>query len=249
MRFYAYRKEELMNRVKGTSKTASVAIIVFFAIAFFLAAATPSNAQSDKAQVLVDKAVAALEDFLKDPNMVWFRDNLKYTKGLMILPTIVKAGFFWGGSGGNGVLFSRDPKTNKWSGPAFYSLGSVSFGLQVGGQVSQVIMMILTQKGMEALYSSNVKIGGTASAAAGPVGVGTAGSTTLNMSADMLTFIRAKGAFVGAALDGALLVINDGYNKSYYGQTVRPVDIFITRDVNNPGSSELRAQLHEASIK
>ena len=238
-----------MNRVKGTTKTASVATIVIFAIAFFLTAATPSNAQSDKAQLLVDKAVVTIEDFLKDPNMTWFRDNLKYTKGLLILPTMVKGGFFWGGSGGNGVLFSRDPKTNKWSGPAFFSMGSVSFGLQIGAQVSAVIMMILTQKGMESLYSSNVKIGGTASAAAGPVGVGAAGSTALNMSADMLTFVRAKGAFVGAALDGALLVINDGYNKSYYGQTVRPVDIFVTRNVNNPGSSELRAQLQEASIK
>jgi lipid-binding SYLF domain-containing protein len=103
-----------MNRVKGTTKTASVAIIVIFAIAFFITATTPSNAQSDRAQVLVDKAVATLEGFLKDPNMIWFRDNLKYTKGLLILPTMVKGGFFWGGSGGNGVLFSRDPKTNEW---------------------------------------------------------------------------------------------------------------------------------------
>jgi lipid-binding SYLF domain-containing protein len=239
----------LMNRIKDTTKTASVAVIVMLTIAFFLTAVTPTNAQSDKAQLLVDKAVATLEDFLKDPNMIWFRDNLKYTKGLLIMPTMVKAGFFWGGSGGNGVMFSRDPKTNQWSGPAFYSMGSVSFGLQIGGQVSAVAMMILTQKGMESLYSSNVKIGGTTSAAAGPVGVGAAGSTALNMSADMLTFIRAKGAFVGAALDGALLVVNDGYNESYYGRTVRPVDIFVTRNVNNPGSSELRAQLQEASIK
>lgn len=238
-----------MIRVKGTSKTASAAIIVIFAIAFSLAAAAPSNAQSDKAQVLVDKAVDTFEAFLKDPNMAWFRDNLKYTKGLMILPTIVKAGFFWGGSGGNGVLFSRDPETNEWSGPAFYSMGSVSFGLQAGGQVSAMVMMILTRRGMESLYSSNVKIGATASAAAGPVGVGAEGSTALNMSADMLTFVRAKGAFVGAALDGALLVINDGYNKSYYGRTVRPVDIFVTGNVSNPGSSQLRAQLQEASIK
>jgi lipid-binding SYLF domain-containing protein len=238
-----------MNPIKEKTKTASVAIIVFFTIAFFLTSVTPSNAQSDRPQLLVDKAVTTLEDFMKDPNMTWFRDNLKYAKGLLILPTMVKAGFFFGGSGGNGVLFSRDPKTNNWSGPAFYSMGSVSFGIQVGGQVSEVIMMILTQKGMESLYTSNVKIGGTISAAAGPVGIGAEGSTALNMSADMLTFVRAKGAFVGAALDGALLVINGGYNQSYYGQTVRPVDIFVTRNVDNPRSSELRAQLQEASIK
>jgi lipid-binding SYLF domain-containing protein len=238
-----------MNPTKETTKTESVAIIVIFTIAFFLTAAAPSNAQSDRPQLLVDKAVTTLEDFLKDPNMVWFRDNLKYTKGLLILPTMVKGGFFLGGSGGNGVLFSRDPKTNQWSGPAFYSMGSVSFGVQIGAQVSEVIMMILSQRGMESLYSSNVKIGGTVSAAAGPVGIGAEGSTPLNMSADMLTFVRAKGAFLGAALDGALLVINGGYNHSYYGAAVRPVDIFLTGNVNNPGSSDLRAQLQEASIK
>ena len=221
--------------------------LFFAALAF---AVMPVSGQAeDKPQDIVDGAVTTLSNFSSDPNMTWFRDNLKYTKGLLIFPTMVKGGFFWGGSGGNGVLFSRDPKTNKWSGPAFFSMGSVSFGLQIGGQVSGVIMMILTQKGMESLYSSNVKIGGTASAAAGPVGVGAAGSTALNMSADMLTFVRAKGAFVGAALDGALMVINDGYNRSYYGKPARPVDIFVTRNVNNPGSSELRAQLHEASIK
>ena len=211
-----------MNRIKEKTKTASVTIIVMFTISFFLTSVTPSNAQSDRAQLLVDKSVTTLEDFLKDPNMAWFRDNLKYAKGLMILPTMVKAGFFLGGSGGNGVLFSRDPKTNKWSGPAFYSMGSVSFGIQIGGQVSEVIMMILSCRGMESLYTSNVKIGGTISAAAGPVGIGAEGSTPLNMSADMLTFVRAKGAFVGAALDGALLVINGGYNNSNasYGDTI-----------------------------
>lgn len=238
-----------MNRIKGATKTASLAIIVIFVVAFLFTAVTASNAQSDKAQLLVDKAGVTLDAFLKDPNMTWFRDNLKYTKGLLILPTIVKGGFFLGGSGGNGVLFARDPKTNKWSGPAFFSMGSVSFGLQIGGQVSEVVMMILTQRGMESLYSSNVKIGGTASAAAGPVGVGAEGSTALNMSADMLTFVRAKGAFVGVALDGALLKITEGYNRAYYGKTVRPVDIFVTRKVNNPGSSKLRAELQEASMK
>lgn len=238
-----------MNRIKETLKNASVAMIFILAMVFFLTAPAPLDAQSDKPQLLVDKAVTTLEDFLKDPNMTWFRDNLKYTKGLLILPTIIKGGFFLGGSGGNGVLFSRDSKTNKWSGPAFYSMGSVSFGFQIGGQVSEVVMMILSRRGMESLYRSNVKIGGTISAAAGPVGIGTEGSTALNMSADMITFVRAKGAFVGAALDGALLVINGGYNQSYYGQTVGPMDIFVTRNVNNPGASDLRAQLQKASIK
>lgn len=239
-----------MKPIKGPSIITLAAIVIIFTAALLLTAVTPSTAQSDdKAQLLVDKAGVTLDAFLKDPNMTWFRDNLKYTKGLLILPTIVKGGFFLGGSGGNGVLFARDPKTNKWSGPAFFSMGSVSFGLQIGGQVSEVVMMILTQRGMESLYSSNVKIGGTASAAAGPVGVGAEGSTALNMSADMLTFVRAKGAFVGVALDGALLKITEGYNRAYYGKTVRPVDIFVTRKVNNPGSSKLRAELQEASMK
>lgn len=239
-----------MARKKSSALAKPVFMILILSLGIIFAIGTPTNAwSSDKAQLLVDKASITFDHFINDPNMAWFRKNLKSAKGLFIIPALVKAGFIWGGSGGNGVLLVRDQKTGEWSQPGFYSMGSVSFGLQIGGEVAEFVMLIMTQRGLESLYSTNVKLGGTASVAAGPVGIGAEGSTPLNMSADMVSYIKAKGAFAGAALDGALLKTTDGFNKSYYGKAVRPVDIFVTRNVSNPGSDRLRAKLKAASMK
>jgi lipid-binding SYLF domain-containing protein len=94
---------------------------------------------------------------------------------------------------------------------------------------------------------SNVKLGGNASVAAGPVGIGVEGATPITMSADMVSFVRAKGAYAGASLDGALIKISNNANKAYYGEVVRPVDIFVKRTVSNSGSALLRNVLNRAS--
>jgi lipid-binding SYLF domain-containing protein len=231
------------------SRTKWVAPALAFALTagFFVNLPSHVLAEPTQEQVLVDKATITLNNFLKDPNMGWIRNNLQYAKGVFIVPTLVKAGFFWGGSGGDGVVLARDPKTNTWSQPGFYAMGSVSFGLQFGGEVAEVVMLIMTRRGMEALYSSNIKLGGAASVAAGPVGIGTEGATSITMSVDMLSFVRAKGAYAGVSMDGALIAILGNWNKNYYGQEVRPVDLFVNQSTANSGSLQLRETLRNAS--
>jgi lipid-binding SYLF domain-containing protein len=123
------------------------------------------------------------------------------------------------------------------------SLGSVSFGLQIGAESSEVIMQIRTQRGLESLYGTDFKLGGDTSVALGPVGVGAAGK---GVTADLVSFSRAQGAYAGLSLDGSMVKVSDDFNKDYYGKSVRPVDILVKKDVSNSGSARLRKALVKA---
>ena len=184
---------------------------------------------------LVDKAHATFQSFMVDSNMAYLKDHLREAKGLLIVPSMLKAGFWIGGSGGSGVLIVKDAKTGQWSQPAFYTLGSVSFGLQFGGEAAEVIMMVRTQKAVDKLLTSSFKLGGDTSIAVGPVGAG----AKSNVVADIFSFSRSKGAFAGIALDGAVISTRDKWNNAYYGKAVTPVDILVKRSASNPNSAEL----------
>ena len=212
------------------------------------AAASEATEDADATQqVLVDHASVTLGNFLNDAAMTYLQSNLKYAKGVLITPSLFKAAFWIGGSGGRALLMVRDPKTNQWSGPVFYTIGGGSLGLQFGASTSEIIMMVMTQPGLESLYATNFKLGGNVSVAAGPVGIGAEGATAPNLSADFLSFARSKGAFVGIALDGAVIAVSDDYNQAYYGKRIRPVDVLVQKNVYNPKSAGIRDQLSEAS--
>ena len=153
----------------------SVLIVLVLAILACATAPRPSD-QPLVQQLLVDESRVVVDTFAADPEMEWYREYLKDAKGVLIVPDLYKGAWFLGGSGGRGVLLVRDQKTGKWFGPAFYTMGSVSFGLQFGGQVSEVILMVMTQKGLEKLYSTSLKIGGDTSVAVGPLGAGIQGA-------------------------------------------------------------------------
>jgi lipid-binding SYLF domain-containing protein len=215
--------------------------LIVIGIALF-AFATPQSLGRSAAEQkeLVEKARITFESFIADPDLSWFRDNVKNAKGIFIFPQILKGAFFIGGSGGSGVLLVCDEKTGKWSQPAFYTIGSGSFGLQFGGQAAETVLMIMTPKGIKALYSSSFKLGGDVAIAAGPVGLRAEGSTPMNLSADYISFARSKGAFIGFSLEGAVIATRDQWNEAYYGKPVKPTDIIVKGSVNNPQSAKLR---------
>ncbi len=195
--------------------------------------ATPSVAEDGlKQQQLVDNATVTLREFVDDPELAWFRDNVKNAKGLMIFPSNIKAGFIFGGSGGNGILVGR--KGNGWSYPAFYTSGSATFGLQIGGEISEIILMIMTERGIDALFTSDVKLGGDISVAAGPVGLGAKAQT-----ADVLAFVRSKGLYGGINLEGAVIAPRSKWNRRYYGKSVRPSEIIRGDEVRRTGVGKL----------
>jgi lipid-binding SYLF domain-containing protein len=205
----------------------------------------PSPAEPVKQQAIVDKARATFQIFMADENMSWLQRNLKEAKGLLIIPSLLKGGYIIGGSGGSGVLVVRDEKTDDWSQPVFYTMGSLTFGLQIGGEAAEVIMMARTQRALDSLYASSFKLGGDTSVAAGPVGIG----AKANVVADFVSFTRSKGAYAGVSLEGAVIKIRNEWNRAYYGKEVRPVDIVVKRSVSNPGSADLRTALAKATME
>lgn len=209
-------------------------------ISMFLVPA--AQAQSEQ-QALVDKAQATLTNFLRDPEMTWIQKNLSRAKAVLIAPEVVKAGFIFGGSGGRAVLVGHDAKTRQWHGPVFYNLATASVGFQAGVSVSEVITLVMTDKGLNTLLAPSAKLGGDASVAAGPVGAGASGDVTT----DFVSFARAKGVYGGLNLDGTLITINNDWNNAYFGKTVLAPDILVRGNVQSKQASGLLKAVANAS--
>ncbi len=197
---------------------------------------------SDQSDLVAD-AQKAFADMQDDPDMTWFRDNLKNARAVLISPEIVKAGFVLGGSGGRAVMLAKDSATGRWEGPAFYNLATASIGFQAGVAISQSVMLVMTEKALNSFLSNKFKLGGDASVAAGPVGAG----AQSNVQADVYTFARSKGLYGGLNFDGTVVTVNGGWNKAYYGKSVTPVDILVRHSVSNAGADALKAEVAKAA--
>ncbi len=218
-------------------------IVILTIITITAALVTPVNAENPvKQQLLVDQARIIFKSFMIDKNMAWFREHMHKAKGFLIIPELLQGAFWVGGSGGRGVLVVKDKTTGDWSQPAFYTIGSLSIGIQFGGEKSEIIMMVFTQKGLNRLYSSSFKLAGDASIAVGPVG----GGAKADVMADFVSFVRSKGAFIGMSIEGAVLKANYDWNEAYYGKKVSPLGIVEKKLVSNPGSAELRKTIQNA---
>jgi lipid-binding SYLF domain-containing protein len=217
-----------MNRV--------LAVFSLLLVLPLVAGTAPAWADAAEAQETVEKATATIEKFTADPNLSGFREYAAKSKGMLVVPTMVKAGFIFGGSVGGGVLLARGEGDAGWSYPAFYGLGSVTFGLQIGGEVSEIVLLVMTEKGLDSLLRSSAKLGGDISVAVGPVGAGAKAQTS-----DILAYSLAKGLYGGINVEGAVLDVQDERNRDYYGAKVRPVEILIERKVKSEGAEALRA--------
>jgi lipid-binding SYLF domain-containing protein len=229
----------IMNRRKKLSylrKEPLVLLLSAILVVFMVAPVSAEDKDFSKPHELVSKAQTTIKNFGSDPDMTWFRDNVNRAKGLFIVPQLLKAGFIVGGSGGSGVLLARDEKTGHWSYPAFYTMGSGSIGLQIGGAAEEIVLMVMSKKGMDAMLSSSFKLGGDVSVAAGPVGAGAKAAT-----ADIVAFSRSKGVYGGVSVEGAVIKIREGWNSSYYGESVRPIDILVLGKVSNKDADPLRS--------
>ena len=231
-----------MNRKDAKIRTfvpASMAVL-----ALLIIGVTPVSAdEAADAQGIVDKAKVTFDAFVRNKDYTWIHENIKNAKGILIYPQILKAGFILGGSGGTGVFLAQEQKGGDWSQPAFYTVGAVSFGLQIGGEAAETVIMAMTQKAVDSLYTSSVKLGGDTSFAVGPVGAG----AKSNVTADFIAFSMSKGAYLGLNLEGSVVKVRESLNSAYYGKKVSPVQIIAQKKVSNKGASELRAALKKAA--
>jgi SH3 domain-containing YSC84-like protein 1 len=212
---------------------AALALVV--AIAGPAAALAAPRAVSEQ-QELVNAARVTFSRFGDDPDQTAFREHEREARGYLIVPRAWRVGLIFGGSGGRGVLVSRG-RTGEWNGPSFYTVGTASFGLQAGVDVSDIVVLVMTQRGMNALLTPSVRLGMDASAAAGPVGVGV--GRPPRPDTDFIYYSRAKGFYGGVSLQGARIRPDDRWNAAYYGRPVTPRDILVRGSVRNPGSRGL----------
>src|SRR5216110_3450073 len=209
------------------------ATLAFVATASLAFAPVPAMAQSEQ-QRLVNQADTTLSNFLRDPEMTWLQQNIGRARAVLIAPEIVKAGFIFGGSGGRAVLLAKEG--SKWNGPSFYTMATASVGFQAGVSVSEVVTLVMTEKGLNSLLAPSVKLGGDASVAAGPIGAG----AKADVVADFVSFSRAKGLYGGLNLDGTVIAISNEWNEAYYNKKgILPPDILVRMTARNKGGDKL----------
>ena len=233
-----------MNKRKRNLRAGIGILILTVAVLLVPYRAVVAASDMASAQGVVDRARVTFSEFMRDTNYSWLRENVDHAKGILIFPQVLKGGFIFGGSGGTGVFVVRDGKTGQWSNPAFYTVGSVTFGLQIGGEAAELIMVAMTQRAVDSLLTSSFKLGGDTSIALGPVGAGAKASADLpSITSDFISFAKSKGIYGGLNLEGAVVAVRDGLNKAYYSRDVRPADIIVKMDTNNQGSFALRETL------
>ncbi len=241
-----------MNKMNGSNWIKAAwpfLATIFLIVALVVSQATPASANDKReATQLVEKARLTLDSFMSDDHMGAFRDLLKKAQGVLISPELLKGAFIVGAAGGNAVLLVRDKKTGQWSEPAFYTIGEASFGFQIGGQASEVMLLAMTDRGVAAFLGNSIKLGADAGVAAGPVGIGAAAATA-NLSADILSFSRSKGLYGGVSLDGAVVAVRSGLNEAYYRKGVSPADVLVRHAVSNPQATGLIQDLSKSAAQ
>ncbi len=205
--------------------------------ALFASVAAASPAFANDEQTLIDHSVGTLNDLRHDKEFGNARELLNRARAVFIAPRIFKAGFFFGGEGGQAVLLVRGP--HGWSDPAFYQVASASFGLQIGAQESEMVMFVMTQKALNALMADKFKIGANAGIAVATLGSTVEGATTANVGADLVVWASASGAYAGLSLDGSVIEPMREGDADYYGRPVTSADIVERHIVRAPGANSL----------
>jgi len=183
----------------------------------------------------LNNATSVMHEIMGMPDKGIPEEVLEHAKCVAVIPHMVKGGFVFGAKGGKGVATCRT--ANGWSAPAFITISGGSWGLQIGVEAVDVVMIFQNDKAMQRLLESNFQIGGDASAAAGPVGRHAEAGTDWKMDTEILTYSRAKGAFAGLTLEGASLRQDNDSRRAMYGSKVT-TRALLTGKVPAPAAAE-----------
>lgn len=217
--------------------------LMFAGIMLAMLAGCGTTPRQGEEQGLVDRATLSVQEILGEGHdRLNAASLLPRARAVIVCPRIFRAGFFFGGEGGGCVLVGRDA-AGSWSSPAFYTLGSGSFGLQAGIQDLQIIMLIMNDRALNAVLDTQLTLGADASLAVATYGGSVQASTTTAVGADIVAFARARGLYAGLTLEGSLLSARSEWNRGYYRQEVGPRQIVVAMGAHNPGADPLRAAL------
>jgi lipid-binding SYLF domain-containing protein len=217
---------------------------------------TYAFAGSDREETVdrMQKSVEVLQSIMSTPDKGIPEDVLNGAKCIVVVPNLIKGGFIIGGKHGRGVASCRTP--DGWSAPAFVSVGGGSWGLQIGVEGVDLVMLVMNDRGLQHLLSSKFELTGEGSVAAGPVGRQTSAGTDILLNTEVLTYARSKGVFAGLTLEGAVVEQDNSSTRAIYGHNMRFRSILSGR-VPTPASGDafLRAvseaghQAHVAEVR
>jgi lipid-binding SYLF domain-containing protein len=211
----------------------------------------PAFANDEKEKDRVKESGEVMKEILNIPDDIP-QDLLDKAECIIILPSVKKGAFGVGASYGRGVMICRSGEhyTGLWGPPALYALEGLNIGFQLGGEATDFVLLVMNPKGARSLLSSKVKLGGDASAAAGPKGRTAEGATDVVMNAEILSYSRTKGLFAGISLEGSTLRSDGSANEKLYGRKLSAKDIIRGGKVGIPSSAqELVALLNKKSPK
>jgi SH3 domain-containing YSC84-like protein 1 len=225
----------------------SMPIVAFwFALGLVFSAPAFADSLKEDAEIIVNKARLVMEEMKNAQDSGLSYDLVTKSAGVVIIPDMFKGGFVVGGSYGKGVVVAR--KDGKWNGPSFVYIGAGSVGLQIGAQLTDLILVVIGQNTMDSFLKSNFKLGADAAIAVGPLGAQVTAATEILLKGGIYSYSRAKGLFAGISLEGAGMGTEYDLNRAYYQTTSNPKDI-LYGGVETPESGKKLFQALSAFIK
>lgn len=222
-------------------------VLSFLVVALLVALPVQANKEEDRLQ----NAGKVLKEILDIPDDIP-KDLLDKAECVIVVPSVVKVALVFGGSYGRGAMTCRTGEhyTGPWSAPTMIAVEGGSFGLQIGGEATDFVLLVMNPRGADAILASKVKLGADASAAAGPKGRTAEANTDATMRAEILTYSRARGLFAGVSLEGSTLRPDKEANKKVYGRDVSARDIVLHGKVPVPApAQQLVSVLNQKSPK
>lgn len=217
-----------------TLRHLKIAALMLFVVA--MTSCRSAGEFNSEAEQLIDRSRITFQSMMGDNQYPGLVDLAARAKAIIIVPSMIRAGFFVGGAGGNAVMLVRGPG-GQWSPPAFYTLGGLSFGLQFGGQASELVITVMTEKGLNAIMNRKVTLGGDAGLAIGELGKGVNAATGIGLKSDLYSFARSQGLFAGVSIEGSVIAPRHTWNHNMYGRNVTPQNILLDRNVNAKSTS------------
>ncbi len=214
-------------------RTLALILLISF---FFL---PPAHASSDQREKLRE-AVMVLEEIQRSPDQKIPTRLMQKAKAIIVFPTMLKGGFIFAARYGKGVAVVRDSKTGKWGPPAFIKTIGGSWGFQIGGEAIDLVLLVMSQRGLEGLLNSKFTLGADASVAAGPVGRHAEAGADVTLKGEIYSYSRSKGVFAGVSVKGAVINEDTDSNWAYYDRPLSPKEILIEGRVKKYSESTRR---------
>lgn len=217
--------------------------MVIAALCLYVVTAAPSAFAGSKAEARAraQKAATAFQEVMSAPDQGIPQELIDRAHCVAVFPSVVKGGFIVGGQYGKGLISCRRAE-GSWGAPAYFTIGGGSFGLQIGGQAVDLVLLIMNEDGVEGLLQDKFEIGAGAAASAGPLGRNTHVSTDVLLKSQIVSYSRSRGLFAGLELKGAVIMQDNEANKDMYGQEISAREIIVDGKARTPSEISIFPQ-------